>query len=133
MKQKGWKKRSCKMRMCGNSYLVSICPAKVLCFVHALTATSIISVSYTRILVWCKKTLLNLLLHNYFHYNLYDQAGKIMSEAPQFEAHSNQYIIMNCFYYKAICLLHFLGLHVGYSSDFCGRPSYISATIILKF
>ena len=52
-----------------------------------------------------------------------------MSKAPQFEAHSNQQIIMNCFYYKAICLLHFLGLHVGYSSDFCG----ISATIILNF
>ncbi|PNX54924.1 putative 26S proteasome non-ATPase regulatory subunit 3-like protein, partial [Trifolium pratense] len=27
---------------------------------------------------------------NYLHYNLYDQAEKLRSKAPQFEAHSNQ-------------------------------------------
>ncbi|MBA0688116.1 hypothetical protein Goari_005923 [Gossypium aridum] len=37
-----------------------------------------------------QETLLNLLLHNYLHYNLYDQAEKLRSKAPRFEAHSNQ-------------------------------------------
>ncbi|KAK8530037.1 hypothetical protein V6N12_060795 [Hibiscus sabdariffa] len=36
------------------------------------------------------ETLLNLLLRNYLHYNLYDQAEKLRSKAPRFEAHSNQ-------------------------------------------
>ncbi|KAF9618193.1 hypothetical protein IFM89_000662 [Coptis chinensis] len=37
-----------------------------------------------------QETLLNLLLRNYLHYNLYDQAKKHRSRAPHFEAHSNQ-------------------------------------------
>ncbi|GER34743.1 26S proteasome regulatory subunit S3 [Striga asiatica] len=37
-----------------------------------------------------QETLLNLLLRNYLHYNLYDQAEKLRSKAPRFEAHSNQ-------------------------------------------
>nr|VDD37294.1 unnamed protein product [Brassica oleracea] len=37
-----------------------------------------------------QETLVNLLLRNYFHYNLYDQAEKLRSKAPPFEAHSNQ-------------------------------------------
>ncbi|KAE8654346.1 putative 26S proteasome non-ATPase regulatory subunit 3 [Hibiscus syriacus] len=36
------------------------------------------------------ETLLNLLLRNFLHYNLYDQAEKLRSKAPRFEAHSNQ-------------------------------------------
>ncbi|PKU80125.1 putative 26S proteasome non-ATPase regulatory subunit 3 [Dendrobium catenatum] len=39
-----------------------------------------------------QETLLNLLLRNYLHYNLYDQAEKLRSKAPRFEAHSNQQI-----------------------------------------
>jgi len=30
-----------------------------------------------------------------------------MSKPPQFEVHSNQQVTMTCFYYKAMCLLHF--------------------------
>ncbi|GER55244.1 26S proteasome non-ATPase regulatory subunit 3 homolog A, partial [Striga asiatica] len=37
-----------------------------------------------------QETLLNLLLRNYLHYNLYDQAEKLRSKAPRFEGHSNQ-------------------------------------------
>ncbi|KAF9615140.1 hypothetical protein IFM89_022098 [Coptis chinensis] len=37
-----------------------------------------------------QETLLNLLLRNYLHYNLSDQAEKLRSKAPHFEAHSNQ-------------------------------------------
>ncbi|CAA0807728.1 26S proteasome non-ATPase regulatory subunit 3 homolog A [Striga hermonthica] len=37
-----------------------------------------------------QETLLNLLLRNYLHYNLYDQAEKLRAKAPHFEAHSNQ-------------------------------------------
>ncbi|KAI4374898.1 hypothetical protein MLD38_012836 [Melastoma candidum] len=37
-----------------------------------------------------QETLLNLLLRNYLHYSLYDQAEKLRSKAPRFEAHSNQ-------------------------------------------
>ncbi|VAI08845.1 unnamed protein product [Triticum turgidum subsp. durum] len=40
-----------------------------------------------------QETLLNLLLRNYLHYNLYDQAEKLRSKAPRFEAHSNQQVI----------------------------------------
>ncbi|GFY89803.1 PAM domain (PCI/PINT associated module) protein [Actinidia rufa] len=40
-----------------------------------------------------QETLLNLLLRNYLHYNLYDQAEKLRSKAPRFEAHSNQQAI----------------------------------------
>jgi hypothetical protein len=39
-----------------------------------------------------QETLLNLLLRNYLHYNLYDQAEKLRSKAPRFEAHSNQQV-----------------------------------------
>lgn len=41
-----------------------------------------------------QETLLNLLLRNYLHYNLYDQAEKLRSKAPRFEAHSNQQVIL---------------------------------------
>ena len=54
-----------------------------------------------------QETLLNLLLRNYLHYNLYDQAEKLRSKAPRFEAHSNQQVNLNCFNYKAICPFHF--------------------------
>ena len=54
-----------------------------------------------------QETLLNLLLRNYLHYDLYDQAEKLRSKAPRFEAHSNQQVTLNCFNYKAICLFHF--------------------------
>jgi hypothetical protein len=43
--------------------------------------------------VHLQETLLNLLLRNYLHYNLYDQAEKLRSKAPRFEAHSNQQVI----------------------------------------
>jgi hypothetical protein len=56
-----------------------------------------------------QETLLNLLLRNYLHYNLYDQAEKLRSKAPRFEAHSNQQVNLNCFYYIAICPLYFRG------------------------
>ncbi|KAK6946448.1 26S proteasome regulatory subunit, C-terminal [Dillenia turbinata] len=49
-----------------------------------------------------QETLLNLLLRNYLHYNLYDQAEKLRSKAPRFEAHSNQQASL--LYY---CLLQF--------------------------
>ena len=42
-----------------------------------------------------QETLLNLLLRNYLHYNLYDQAEKLRSKAPRFEAHSNQQASLN--------------------------------------
>jgi 26S proteasome regulatory subunit N3 len=42
--------------------------------------------------------LLNLLLRNYLHYNLYDQAEKLRSKAPRFEAHSNQQFCRYLFY-----------------------------------
>lgn len=52
-----------------------------------------------------QETLLNLLLRNYLHYNLYDQAEKLRSKAPRFEAHSNQQVILNYFPLLAInCL-----------------------------
>ncbi|KAK3120573.1 hypothetical protein QOZ80_9AG0690130 [Eleusine coracana subsp. coracana] len=45
-----------------------------------------------------QETLLNLLLHNYLHYNLYDQAEKLRSKAPRFEAQSNQQFCRYLFY-----------------------------------
>ncbi|KAK3129571.1 hypothetical protein QOZ80_6BG0481790 [Eleusine coracana subsp. coracana] len=45
-----------------------------------------------------QETLLNLLLRNYLHYNLYDQAEKLRSKAPCFEAHSNQQFCRYLFY-----------------------------------
>ncbi|GJR74528.1 probable 26S proteasome non-ATPase regulatory subunit 3 [Tanacetum coccineum] len=45
-----------------------------------------------------EETLLNLLLRNYLHYNLYDQAEKLRSKAPRFEAHSNQQFCRYLFY-----------------------------------
>ncbi|KAJ6849565.1 putative 26S proteasome non-ATPase regulatory subunit 3 [Iris pallida] len=45
-----------------------------------------------------QETLLNLLLRNYLHYNLYDQAEKLRSKAPHFEAHSNQHFCRYLFY-----------------------------------
>ncbi|XP_042402311.1 probable 26S proteasome non-ATPase regulatory subunit 3 [Zingiber officinale] len=45
-----------------------------------------------------QETLLNLLLRNYLHNNLYDQAEKLRSKAPRFEAHSNQQFCRYLFY-----------------------------------
>ncbi|KAG7651850.1 putative proteasome component (PCI) domain, 26S proteasome regulatory subunit [Arabidopsis thaliana] len=45
-----------------------------------------------------QETLLNLLLRNYLQYNLYDQAEKLRSKAPRFEAHSNQQFCRYLFY-----------------------------------
>ncbi|KAJ6813974.1 putative 26S proteasome non-ATPase regulatory subunit 3 [Iris pallida] len=45
-----------------------------------------------------QETLLNLLMRNYLHYNLYDQAEKLRSKAPRFEAHSNQQFCRYLFY-----------------------------------
>ncbi|CAO2817627.1 unnamed protein product [Amaranthus hypochondriacus] len=45
-----------------------------------------------------QETLLNLLLRNYLHYNLYDQAEKLRSRAPSFGAHSNQQHCRHLFY-----------------------------------
>lgn len=45
-----------------------------------------------------QETLLNLLLRNYLHFNLYDQAEKLRSKAPSFEAHSNQQYCRYLFY-----------------------------------
>ncbi|KAG9457722.1 hypothetical protein H6P81_002230 [Aristolochia fimbriata] len=45
-----------------------------------------------------QETLLNLLLRNYLHYNLYDQAEKLRSKAPRFEAHNNQQFCRYLFY-----------------------------------
>ncbi|XP_061364843.1 probable 26S proteasome non-ATPase regulatory subunit 3 [Gastrolobium bilobum] len=45
-----------------------------------------------------QETLLNLLLRNYLHYNLYDQAEKLRSKAPRFEAHSNHQFCRYLFY-----------------------------------
>jgi hypothetical protein len=50
-----------------------------------------------------QETLLNLLLHNYLHYNLYDQAEKLRSKAPHFETHSNQQLICCLISPKKIC------------------------------
>ena len=46
------------------------------------------------------------------HYNLYDQAKKLLSKAPQFGAHSKHQVTLNCFYYKvaAYSLLSLLAL-----------------------
>nr|GEV06544.1 probable 26S proteasome non-ATPase regulatory subunit 3 [Tanacetum cinerariifolium] len=45
-----------------------------------------------------QETLLNLLLRNYLHYNLYDQAEKLRSKVPRCEAHSNQQFCRYLFY-----------------------------------
>ncbi|PIA26750.1 hypothetical protein AQUCO_08900005v1 [Aquilegia coerulea] len=45
-----------------------------------------------------QETLLNLLLRNYLQYNLYDQAEKLRSKAPRFEAHLNQQFCRYLFY-----------------------------------
>ncbi|KAK4275076.1 hypothetical protein QN277_018215 [Acacia crassicarpa] len=45
-----------------------------------------------------QETLLNLLLRNYLHYNLFDQAEKLRSKAQRFEAHSNQQFCRYLFY-----------------------------------
>lgn len=39
-----------------------------------------------------QETLLNLLLRNYLHYNLYDQAEKLRSKTQRSESHSNQQV-----------------------------------------
>ncbi|KAJ6938126.1 LOW QUALITY PROTEIN: 26S proteasome non-ATPase regulatory subunit 3 [Populus alba x Populus x berolinensis] len=45
-----------------------------------------------------QETLLNLLLRNYLHYNLYDQAGKLRSKAPKFLSLSCQQTRRYLFY-----------------------------------
>ncbi|KAL7588286.1 hypothetical protein Lser_V15G40139 [Lactuca serriola] len=45
-----------------------------------------------------QERLLNLILHNYLHYNLYDQAEKFRSKAPPFEGHSNRQFCRYLFY-----------------------------------
>jgi 26S proteasome regulatory subunit N3 len=47
---------------------------------------------FSLICFFMQETLLNLLLRNYLHYNLYDQAEKLRSKAPRFEAHSNHQV-----------------------------------------
>ncbi|CAF1982333.1 hypothetical protein YC2023_084050 [Brassica napus] len=42
-----------------------------------------------------QETLVNMLLRNYFRYNLYDQAEKLRSKAPPFEAHSKQQVALS--------------------------------------
>ncbi|MBA0551055.1 hypothetical protein Golob_021957 [Gossypium lobatum] len=64
-----------------------------------------------------QETLLNLLLRNYLHYNLYDQAEKLRSKAPRFEAHSNQQVShgfllslsLNCYPLQFCRYLFYLG------------------------
>jgi hypothetical protein len=59
-----------------------------------------------------QETLLNLLLRNYLHYNLSDQAEKLRLKAPRFEAHSNQQVtiihqvvyFLSCMYAKLLQL-----------------------------
>ncbi|KAE8688254.1 UBX domain-containing protein isoform 2 [Hibiscus syriacus] len=58
-----------------------------------------------------QETLLNLLLRNFLHYNLYDQAEKLKSKAPRFEAHSNQQASHN--------LVSFCSYEKGYPLQFC--------------
>lgn len=55
-------------------------------------------IKYSLLFYWMQETLLNLLLRNYLHYNLYDQAEKLRSKAPRFEAHSNQQFCRYLFY-----------------------------------
>lgn len=62
-----------------------------------------------------QETLLNLLLRNYLHYNLYDQAEKLRSKAPRFEAHSNQQVTA---YFLLIFLMKILHLPKEYSSRY---------------
>ncbi|KAH7435975.1 hypothetical protein KP509_06G086700 [Ceratopteris richardii] len=45
-----------------------------------------------------QETLLNLLLRNYLHYNLYDQAEKLRSKTQQLDTHSNQQLCRYLFY-----------------------------------
>ncbi|RAL39761.1 hypothetical protein DM860_003294 [Cuscuta australis] len=45
-----------------------------------------------------QETLCNLLLRNYLHYNLYDQAEKFRSKAPHFESQSNPQFCRYLFY-----------------------------------
>eukprot|EP00250_Pteridium_aquilinum_P002098 c12300_g1_i1 orf=160-1653(+) len=45
-----------------------------------------------------QETLLNLLLRNYLHYNLYDQAEKLRSKTQRLESHSNQQLCRYLYY-----------------------------------
>ncbi|XP_024530904.1 probable 26S proteasome non-ATPase regulatory subunit 3 isoform X2 [Selaginella moellendorffii] len=45
-----------------------------------------------------QETLLNLLLRNYLHYNLYDQAEKLRSKSQRAESHANQQLCRYLFY-----------------------------------
>ena len=80
----------------------------------------IIVVSYPLYNGIMQETLLNLLLRNYLHYNLYDQAEKLRSKAPRFEAHSNQQA-------TPICILFHFWAHqsvwnmFNFSEDMCGN------------
>lgn len=57
---------------------------------------------------YLQETILNLLLRNYLHYNLYDQAEKLRSKAPRFEAHSNQQATLYIILFVHICLFVFI-------------------------
>lgn len=72
-----------------------------------------------------QETLLNLLLRNYLHYNLYDQAEKLRSKAPRFEAHSNQQVF-SYFMCQGIFLSDERSFHLLYwllQSEDCLRRS----------
>ncbi|MCO5567477.1 hypothetical protein L7F22_021169 [Adiantum nelumboides] len=45
-----------------------------------------------------QETLLNLLLRNYLHYNLYDQAEKLRSKTQRLDSHSNQQLCRYLYY-----------------------------------
>lgn len=72
-------------------------------FLSLFTCTCGFNIKYDLFIL--QETLLNLLLRNYLHYNLYDQAEKLRSKAPSFGAHSNQQVsTMAC---NASCVLLF--------------------------
>jgi hypothetical protein len=52
-----------------------------------------------------QETLLNLLLRNYLHYSLYDQAEKLRSKTLRSDSHSNQQMLRNV-YCKLPARLH---------------------------
>ena len=74
-----------------------------------------------------QETLLNLLLRNYLHYNLYDQAEKLRSKAPRFEAHSNQQV---CWFYHHEHKTNSFKIHTFYSSAHsCGDKTLVMKLI----
>ncbi|MFS7929253.1 hypothetical protein Hanom_Chr04g00330311 [Helianthus anomalus] len=51
---------------------------------------------------WGRKHFSTCYFANYLHYNLYNQAEKLRSKAPRFEAHSNQQVFRYLFYLAKI-------------------------------